>query len=344
MRFAAIIRLIDVSDGPLEGENQLNFICHTVVSSEILIAWLAIWVARSSLRETTLVSAWVWSVVVLAAWTFSWFVDSIYSAISVQLADHLWYASAVVALCPPISVLGSRSPGSRVWNSFIMLPMLLTLGWPVIALAFQGSELRGLHLETPQLVAFSLVLIMGVGNYFGTRYTIPAILYGGSILALVVSMTMVSPQWLLDRSVTRFWCVAIISLAVCLAWKSTNISTRNRFDRVWFDFFDTFGIVWGRRIQDRVNFIAKKEGLPVQLELNGFVWDHSQIRGTESENRKSKPNHDDPAPALRDISEVESRMEHILRWLLRRFVEPPWIDQRLGTTAKSEIAGMNVDS
>ena len=157
-------------------------------------------------------------------------------------------------------------------------------------------------------------------------------------------MSMVSPSWLLDRSVTSFWCVATLSLAVCLSWKSTNISAKNRFDRVWFDFFDTFGIVWGRRIQDRVNFIAKKEGLPVQLELDGFVWNREPIRGTESEIGNLQPNHADCGPTLRETAEIELRMEHILRWLLRRFVEPTWIDQRLGTTAKSEIAGMNVDS
>lgn len=259
---------------------------------------------------------------VMALWSTSWSLDSLFAAVSSQVGDHLWYASAVIALCPPISVLGSRRPGSRVWNSFIMLPMLLALGWPVITLAFQGSELRGLQLETPQLVAFCLVLVMGVGNYVGTGFTLPAVIYGASVVALAVSMSLIAPSFLANRESTHFWSTVFLGFSILMASRTVSPPAPNRFDTVWLDFFDTFGIVWGRRIQDRVNFVLQKEKLPVKLDLQGFVWNDE----------------------LAANAEAEARIEHALRWLLRRFVDRSWIDKRLGVASKSEPTSMNVDS
>ena len=292
------------------------------VSVELLLAWWVVWNARKALNKTTLISAWTWSLLALTLWSTTWTFDSLFAAVSSQMGDHLWYASALIALCPAISVLGSRRPGSRVWNSFIMLPMLLTLGWPVITLAFQGSELRGLQLETPQLVAFCLVLVMGVGNYVGTGFTLPALIYGASVIALVASMSLVAPLFLANREITHFWTTAFFAASILLARRTVAPPSPNCFDTVWLDFFDTFGIVWGRRIQDRVNFVMQKEKLPVKLDLHGFVWNDE----------------------LAANAEVEARIEHALRWLLRRFVDPAWIDERLGVASSSEPTAMNVDS
>ena len=292
-------------------------------------------------------------------------------AISSELADHAWYASAVLCLCPPIAVLGSRRPGTRVWAWFILLPMLLALGWPVATLWLQGSELRGLQLETPQVVAFCLILIMGVGYYCGTRLTIPALLYGVATAALVVSSSTVSPGWLSDRPGTRFWCTVLMLLAIGLTKTSIRTSAATKFDCLWFELFDIFGIVWGRRIQDRVNFIAKQEGLPIRLELDGFVWlpelDRTNGRGDSVSDAVeeavlvptnaivpqdnvpsvSMPLRNDQVNFKEKIAsdrEVELRLEHILRWLLRRFVDPDWIDRRLGSKSQPNLSDLSVDS
>jgi hypothetical protein len=267
--------------------------------------------------------------------------------ISPQFADHAWYASTVLALCPPIAVLGSRRPGTRVWAGFILFPMLLALGWPIGALWLQGSELRGLQLETPQLVAFCLVLVMGVGNYFGTRFTLSGLIYFGSALAMAVSSSAVCPGWLNDRTVTRFWCTAFMALAVILTKTLMRPATSSKFDRLWFDFFDAFGIVWGRRIQDRVNFIAEKERLPVRLELEGFIWTDTSHQDPITERFTVQPlpiSQRDAGLKLFTKAEVEARIEHILRWLLRRFVDPAWINGRLDSMADATIKDLNVDS
>ena len=302
-----------------------------IVSLSLLGAWYTIIRGRKSLTNTTLLLAWNWVVLVALAWTFVFVCDHGLGLVSGPFADHLWYGTAILSLCPAIAVLGARRPGNRVWAMFILLPMLCALGWPIGALAVQGSELRGLQLETPQLAAYGLILIMGFGNYCGTRNTLTAIIFSMVLFAMVLSISSITPIWLADRNFTRIWGTICVSVTVCMMSTRKRISRVHPFDRVWFDFFDDFGIVWGRRIQDRINHLASRERLPVRLELDGFVF-------TDSSQRVDS--------ALGEhLSQTEARVEHFLRWLLRRFVDPIWIDQRLERPAKEiEPQPMTVDS
>ena len=120
-----------------------------------------------------------------------------------------------------------------------------------------------------------------------------------------------------------------------------------RFDRLWFDFFDLFGIVWGRRIQDRVNDIANLEQLPARLELDGFVWPQASTKSNlpvARDGEVSLTNQPMSIQQERDRAAVEARIEHILRWLLRRFVDASWIDSRLGSNSRPSIARLPADS
>jgi hypothetical protein len=325
----------------------LNVIWHLIVFGGIIGAWCCVLSGLGTVFDTTLKTAWGWSLAAATVWATTWFTDRCACAISSAWADHAWYACAVLSLCPPIAVLGSRRPGTRVWTWFILFPMLLALSWPIAALWLQGSELRNLQLETPQLVAFCLVLIMGVGNYFGTRFTLPAMMYGASILALVVSTSAESPRWLADRAATRLWCTLVLILAIGLVKSSPRRIGMKRIDRLWLDFFDLFGIVWGRRIQDRVNFIANLERLPVSLELDGFVWGKESNDQRESTRTKAEQAGASEIKVVAGDSEIaaaEARIEHIMRWLLRRFVDAAWIDRRLDSKAEAAIIQMAADS
>lgn len=285
-----------------------------LVSVLIPCAWwqlvrLPLWV-----KFTTLRPAARWALAAAVLWTATWILDYGLQQLSRAAADHLWYASAVVALCPPMAVLGSRRPGTRVWTWFILIPMLFALGWPVITLWLQGSDVRGLQLETPQVMGYALVLVMGAGNYFGTRFTIAGLLFAAANSLLVVSVSSISGGWLPDRWWARVAATACMGLAVISSsWaESCAAGSQSSFDRLWLDFFDQFGVVWGRRIQDRVNFIAQKENWPMRLQLHGFEWN-------------SAPD-----------SATQARVEHAFRWLLRRFVDPSWIDLRLGKNRSGE--------
>jgi len=278
---------------------------------------------RQTLRFTSLIPAGYWALSAAILWSFTWMVDQGLRLSSPAISDHLWYASAVVSLCPAIAVLGSRRPGVRVWNWFILIPMLFALGWPVMTLLIQRSEVRGLQLETPQLIAYLLVLVMGAGNYFGTRHTFSGLLFVIANGLVVLSSSASCPSWLSDRGWARLWASGCMVLAVVLTGGRSPSQTLGieKFDLLWLDFFDQFGVVWGRRIQDRVNFIAMKENWPARLELHGVQW-------------KGFP---DPV--------TEGRLEHTFRWLLRRFVDRGWIDQRIGQSSAAEsVTALGADS
>lgn len=294
-----------------------------LVSVTLVLAWGPLIRLRRWLKSTTLAPAGRWACAAAALWSLTWTLDYVLTLLSRSAADHLWYAAAVVALCPAIAVLGSRRPGTRVWTWFILIPMLFALGWPVLTLWIQGSDLRGLQLESPQLAGYLLVLVMGAGNYFGTRHTLPGLLYAAANTVLVLSSSAACPGWLSDRWWSRLGATGCMALAVVIAGRSASqpATGLNRLDRLWLDFFDQFGVVWGRRIQDRVNFVALKEGWSARLELHGFVW--SPVSDTAT----------------------EARIEHTFRWLLRRFVDPEWIDERLGEgPAESNVTAIGADS
>ena len=294
-----------------------------LVSIGIVLAWRPLLRLRRQLQSTRLIPAGRWACTASALWTLTWILEYLLSLLPRSAADHLWYAAAVMALCPAIAVLGSRRPGTKVWTWFILIPLLFALGWPVITLWVQGSEVRGLQLESPQLAGYLLVLVMGAGNYFGTRHTLAGLMYVAANTLLVLSSSAACPAWLSDRWWSRLLATGCMALAVVIAGRSASRTAagQNRFDRLWLDFFDQFGVVWGRRIQDRVNFVAQKEGWPARLELHGVVWDSGS----------------DPA--------TEARIEHTFRWLLRRFVDPEWIDDRLGASpAGPEVTAIGADS
>ena len=294
-----------------------------LVAVGIVLAWGSLARLCVSLKSTTLIPAGRWACAAAALWSLTWTLDHMLRRLPQSVADHLWYAAAVIALCPAIAVLGSRRPGTRVWTWFILIPMLFALGWPVITLWIQGSDVRGLQLESPQLAGYLLVLVMGAGNYFGTRHTLSGLLYVAANTLLVLSSSAACPGWLSDRWWSRLLATGCMALAVLIAgWSTSRAATGlNRFDRLWLDFFNLFGVVWGRRIQDRVNFVAHKEGWPARLELHGVVWDSGS----------------DP--------DTEARIEHTFRWLLRRFVDPEWIDERLGASPSGEqVSAIGADS
>jgi hypothetical protein len=281
--------------------------------------------ARKKLRKTTLLGAWWWGVVALAAWAITFFATEVVRAVDEGVADQMWLASAALLVCPFVAVLGAKRPGSRVWDVFIVAPLAVVLDLPAVTAWNRDFHPARLALEVPMLAGYTLVTLMGAGNYLGTRFALPALLSAVAILAVPFSMSLL--HWLPEGSVTRAGASVLLGVAIWLAlWLQNSpraappspISrragregrVRAAFDVLWADFRDLYGMVWARRVLDRINATATQENWPVRLTLHGFVAL-------------------DPSRPVIPTPQQSQQIEHTLRWLLRRFVDSDWIDERL---------------
>jgi hypothetical protein len=290
-----------------------------------LVALVVVIRAQPRLRHTTLLPAGRWALAAVLAWC-----GLSVAAVLVEPAwagwlDHAWYWASLLMICPSIAVLGARRPGAGAWNWFVLMPLLAVLGWPAITSLAGNPQASLLHLETPSLLAVGLVWLMGAGNYVGTRFTGPAALYALAIAVAILPASGLLPEHLTREGMRQLASVLLGSAAV---WAAGIARARSAVppgpDRLVEDFRDQFGIVWARRLQDRFNAQAEQQVLPVRLSPWGIVWD------------AALPQPIDPA----QFPEVSQS----LRWMLKRFVDAAWLDERLGTgtspgTASDSTAG-----
>src|SRR5579859_69299 len=243
--------------------------------------------ARVALRKTTLRGAWVWGAVALGVWATTFFATEVLGWLAEGAADQVWLASAVLLVCPFVAALGARRPGSRVWDIFIVAPLAIVLDLPAVTAWNRDLHPAPLRLEVPMLAGSGLVLLMGAGNYLGTRFALSAMLAAAA--ALLVPVSMSSLHWLPETIPTRALATLLLGMAVWAAAFAARKAPRRpliptpipmaeggaraptAFDRLWNDFRDLYGIVWARRVLDRVNDAAVHENWPVRLHLHGFA-------------------------------------------------------------------------
>lgn len=269
---------------------------------------------RAGLIGTALLSAWS---PLVAAWLV-WLVIAVVTLPPSPLrpwADGLWFLAAVVALVPPIAVLGARRPTSRVWTGFVLVPLVLVLAWPVLPALAYGARPAAFNLEAPVVVGYVLVLVMGAGNYLGLAHTVSALLWMTGLLLVVLPLCPATSSPLLDAWSGRAWGTCCLAAAGWIADRQAARrvahDSRSPFDRGWSDFRELFGIVWAKRLQERFNDDARRRGLTLRLGFQGL---EDAAGGRSSAGI-------DPA----SLAAAESS----LRWLLQKFVDPAWIDKRL---------------
>jgi hypothetical protein len=285
-----------------------------------LIVFLSIWWkrVRPQLRPTTLSGASGWLIVALITWTLSVVFQSV---LAFRQNDSLHgismrfnYLSLTLWLTPMVAVLGAKRPGVRFWNFFVLVPMLLMLNWPAFSAEWDVLLNAKLDLEAPALMGFFVVLLMVLGNYFGTIFTFPTLLFCGTLAFAMCDFSESLPKVISSEPLQRS--IVSLLLAGSLFWSSQILKreTRQRhgYERVWLDFRDWFGILWARRIMDRLNQTAQKEQWNARLTLVGLQWQ------------------DDLSDAQR--TQTEQKMDHAFRWILRRFVDESWIDERLSNS------------
>lgn len=297
---------------PVSSENA------TVLTSTVLIV-LSLWQLgklRKTSQATTAEPARWWAISALVAFILS--VVGRWEGVeaSLRTSSALSYFAAVMLLTPLIAILGARRPGVRAWPWFVVLPLVLVLQWPSVSQLMSGRSDLAVEVPTPTTIGFLLVLVMGAGNYFGTLNTLAAVLGGAGIVVMLArSANWVGPatSWPEPLAATLFL-LAAVRIRRRFRASGTEALRPDFHDanRLWIDFRDMFGIVWARRVVDRVNQFAQRETWDVQLTLDGFV--------AKSTFRNAM------APLA---VEVPDRAVEVLCWVLRRFVDLPFVHRYL---------------
>lgn len=278
---------------------------------------------RRRLRGTTLLGPWLWLLISLGVITamqaFSMIVGHALPS------QNAWqFMATTTSFCPFMSLLGAKRPQDKAWH-FVVLTLWLILALPAAEslVLHDGNlpEVRGARSW------FMLILIMlGFINALPTRYWVAAMLYGvGQILLLANHLPLFRDR-LDEVSVeSGFVCLAgAVALGIMTARRRREIPAS--LDLVWLDFRDSFGLLWGLRVAERVNADARRYDWPVELDWDGFR--------QRSEDEQTVHITDDLRRAVR-LS---------LDNLLRRFVSAEWIAQRLPPSVDYERSAPGTES
>lgn len=251
-----------------------------------------------------------WSIAAVTACLVSiscrWLVDDS----SVQVSSAIQYFAAVMLLTPLISVLGARRPGTNAWPWFVVLPLIVVLQWPSLSQLMSEDVTTAIEIPAPTAIGFLLVLVMGSGNYFGTSNTGTAVVSAAGTLLFLLPVT----DWI---AYSNGWhqptgCILLAFASSLLpgryasAQENAEATTPNA-SGLWIDFRDLYGIVWAKRVMDRLNQFSERERWDVRLSLDGFV----QINDGSA------------------VDSVEARPLQILCWILRRFVDAAFLRRYL---------------
>ena len=293
----------------------------------LLFVLLRVMTWRRAVRSTSAASAANWAIAAVTAL----FVCSLLLAmnsISVRMMSGLQYAAAVLMLTPFVDILGARRPAHNAWPWFVVIPMIVVLQWPVASQLASGNANIAVELPTPTFCGFVLVVVMGCGNYFGTQYTTASLLTAISCILVALPVTE-----LLEFGHPWYFRAACGTLALA-AWsvprKISHPPVHGPKERLhfelWANFRDIYGMVWAKRVMDRVNQFGAREKWNVHLTLDGFQ------PVNPIDNDATAPTQIEPVQAVVPVPavvNVEDRPLVILCWVLRRFADHEYLQTYL---------------
>jgi hypothetical protein len=91
----------------------------------------------------------------------------------------------------------------------------------------------------------------------------------GQVVALAPYLALIHRPLFRDDPLAGLVLVVGSLLAAWIAARRQHSAT-NELDRLWLDFRDAFGLLWGLRLEERINAVAKQNGWSVELTWRGF--------------------------------------------------------------------------
>jgi hypothetical protein len=225
---------------------------------------LPLWRAWRANRRTSLLHAINWTIGAWAVWCWA-------LAIATWSSEDAGFLARYLALCltgcAGVAVLGARRPIVGPWN-FVVLSLLAVLLLPIAQNMLLGGPLQ---LGVPATLFLAGTLAMAVLNYLPTCLALAALLLAaggaGELLALVGPETGAAPSEAI-RSISRLL-LAFAPWVGYAQWQRRSPASAE-FDRLWLDFRDRFGFIWGQRLRDQFNRAAVNAGWPVHLRWRGL--------------------------------------------------------------------------
>ena len=237
-------------------------------------AWLAT-------RRTALFHAVHWGIAAWAAWAFVTFLQFAVGPTpwDVQQINAGIFIALCLTACTGVAVLGARRPHVAAWD-FVVLGLLAVMTLPLIESALIGAR----SLDWLRLTFLAVTLGVGVLNHVPTRFGLPAFLLGlgcaGEFVGLLAPTSLAHGP---EAAALRLCILA----APALAWVAQKSGgPRQDPDRMWLNFRDRWGVVWGQRVREQFNRAAANSGWPVTLTWFGFTYQQS-IDATTRENARS---------------------------------------------------------
>lgn len=274
-----------------------------------------------TVASSTLFLPWIWALLtfacIAAANLYATFllpdrIDNPWGSFS-----SLHFLAACGTLCPFVALVGAKRPQHLAWN-FVVVALWCILALPAAEVVFLQP---GQKLEINSFRSWFLLVLIAAElcNFIATRYAL-------SCGLLVLAQAIWLGPWLpwelwfaagrFDWELTGLLCAAAgIITAWTVSWRSTQ--SHNQYDRLWFDFRDSFGLFWSLKVIERVNDAAQQAGWDFDLGWSGFR--------TKSEFK----------PLNKLPPQLETALRNCLQGSLRRFVSAEWIAQRLGDEVES---------
>jgi hypothetical protein len=264
---------------------------------------------------TTLRACWMWCLVSLLMLTAASVAILGPVTLSDAVVSHIRHAAAITTFCPLMAILGAKRPQDRAWQ-FIVLSLWVVLMLPSgVSLAWHPEAKLTLHGARQWFLA--ILIAVELFNGVATRFWPSAL---GAAAAQVLLLAPFLP-WLDEHAATGLlagpgvYSLALALLAGACALRAAGwprpAQSAEPLDRLWLDFRDCFGAVWGLRVAERLSATARLAGWPLRLGWNGFA----------VENGAAEPGSLSP--------ETHRAVEKAMRPLMRRFVSSDWIVQRL---------------
>jgi hypothetical protein len=219
-------------------------------------------VAWRANRRTALFQTVNWAVVAWAAWGWSMYADFAWSATS---AAAVRYFALALTGCAGIAVLGARRPGVGAWN-FVLVGLLAVWLLPLAEQALSGGQLQ---LAGPRTLFVAGTLAVIVLNYLPTRLGPAALLLALGCAAAFVTVAD-AESWMGHIRQLLVAGHTLLAAAAWLAYQMRRCPVRSEFDRLWLDFRDRFGLLWGQRMREQFNRAAANAGWPVVLRWQGL--------------------------------------------------------------------------